>query len=462
MHETRKTMKKQTLYWIIGIAAAVLLMVLATGKKKGWFGNGTAMKVAVEQVTVRDLIETVSANGKIQPATEVKITPYISGEVVELTVREGDEVNEGDLLAVVDPELYVTAWERAVASLNTYKANEANARARLAQSQAQYKNSELTFNRSKALWKQQVISDADYETAEANFQVAEAEVEAAKQSLVASEFSVKSAEASVSEAKENLTKTKIYAPITGTVSKLNIEKGERVAGASTFSAGTEILRIANLNVMEVNVEVNENDIIRVNVGDTCIIEVDAHLDKEFMGVVTELATSANTTGTSADQVTNFDVKIRILRASYAEMLRADDPAYSPLRPGMSATVDIQTNKTSGALTVPIQAVTTRPDTSGVSNKNETSGNLEYEDEEQENEIEDVSENPDLKVVFVYKNDKAVLRVVETGIQDNRYIEILNGLEDGETIITAPYRAISRRLKNDMDVNKVSKEDLFKE
>lgn len=453
---------KNRIYWIIGSAAVVILIVLAMGKKQGWFGNGNELKVATELATTRDIIETVSANGKIQPETEVKITPYISGEIVELNIKEGDEVQEGDLLAVVDPELYVTAYDRAMASLNTYKANEANSRARLAQVEAQYKNAELSYNRSKALWKQEVISDADFETADANFKVAKAEVDAAKESLTASEYSVKSAEASVSEAKENLTKTNIYAPISGTVSKLNVEKGERVAGASTFSAGTEILRIANLNIMEVNVEVNENDIIRVEMGDTCIIEVDAHLEKEFKGIVTELATSANTLGTSADQVTNFDVKIRVLPESYADLLRADDPSFSPLRPGMSATVDIQTSKTSNALTIPIQAVTTRPDTSGVKQGEEKEvGKIEYEETEVAEE-DFIEEKEDIKVVFVLKGDKAMLRVVETGIQDNRYIVITDGLEEDEEVITAPYRAISRRLKDNMDVKKVKKEDLFKD
>ncbi len=454
---------KNRIYWIAGGAVVVLLIVLAMGKKQGWFGNSHELKVVTEKVILRDIIESVSANGKIQPETEVKITPYISGEIVELNVKEGDAVQEGDLLAVVDPELYITAYERSMASLNTYKANEANSRARVAQVEAQYKNAELSFNRSKALWKQEVISDADYETAEANFYVAKAEVDAAKQSLVASEYSVKSAQASLSEAKENLTKTNIYAPISGTVSLLNVEKGERVSGASTFSAGTEILRIANLDIMEVNVEVNENDIIRVKLGDTCIIEVDAHMEKEFRGLVTELATSANTSGTSADQVTNFNVKVRVLPESYTDLLKNNDPTFSPLRPGMSATVDIQTSKTVNALTIPIQAVTTRPDTSGVKENDDNEvGELEYEETDTQDEVSFEKEEKDIKVVFVLNNGKAQLHVVETGIQDSRYIVITDGLEEGTEVITAPYRAISRRLKDDMDVKKVKKEDLYSE
>ncbi|HPE87660.1 MAG TPA: efflux RND transporter periplasmic adaptor subunit, partial [Bacteroidales bacterium] len=409
------------------------------------------------------LVETVAANGKIQPETEVKITPYISGEIVELYVREGDEVSAGDLLAIVDPELYITAQARAMASLNTTKANEASARARLAQTEAQFKNSELNFYRTKSLWEQKVISNSEFESAEANYQVAAAEVDAAKQSLIAAEYNVKSAEANVKEANENLTKTKIYAPISGTVSLLNIEKGERVAGASTFSAGTEILRIANLAAMEVNVEVNENDIIRVELNDTCLIEVDAHLGKKFTGIVTEIATSANTAGTSADQITNFDVKIRILPSSYSELLKADDPTYAPLRPGMSATVDIQTNTASHVLTVPIQAVTTRTDTLGAANNTREQGIPEFEENANPVEPEEKDEKAtQLTVVFVIENNTAILRTVETGIQDNQYIVITDGLEEGEKVITGPYRAISRTLKHNTAVMEVDKEELFKE
>lgn len=300
----KKSNNKKYLIWI-GIPLVALLIVIAVNKEKGTQG----IKVSTELVTKRTLIETVSANGKIQPEVDVAISPYISGEVVELYVKEGSEVNKGDLLAKIDRELYISGYERAEASLNTQKANQANAKARLTQVEAQFINSKLQFERSKTLFNQNVVSKADYDAAFATFKVAEAEVDAAKESLKGAAFSVGSSNATLKEARENLSRTNIYAPNDGTVSKLNVEKGERVTGASQFSSGTEIMRIANLQNMEVNVEVNENDIVRVSLYDTCLIEVDAYLNKKFKGVVTEIATSANVTGVSADQVTNFEVKI---------------------------------------------------------------------------------------------------------------------------------------------------------
>jgi len=307
--------KKKT--WIIIIIIAVLLILIIFAVGKGSSGRGIA--VSVEEATIGDIIETVSANGKIQPAQDVIISPYISGEVVELYVKEGDEVLAGDVLAKIDPEIYISAYERAEANLNSQQANLANAKARLAQSQATFNNAKVSYERNKSLWEQDVISQAEYDAANANFEVAKAEVDAAKQTVASAKFSINSAQATVRESGENLNRTTVSAPNSGTVSKLNVEKGERVTGASQFSAGTEIMRIANLQNMEVNVEVNENDIVRVSLYDTCTIEVDAYLNEEFLGVVTEIATSANTIGVSAEQVTNFDVKIMILPESYAKL-----------------------------------------------------------------------------------------------------------------------------------------------
>ncbi len=284
-----------------------IIIVLAINKSK----NSGSTKVAIEFVEFRKIVETVSANGKIQPAKDIKISPYISGEVVELFVKEGDFVVKGEKLAKIDPEIYKRAFEKTDAALKTTQANQASSKARLAQSKAQYTKSELDYKRSKTLWDKKVISDADFEAAKSNNDVARADVEAAKESYKSSQFQVSSARASLKEAKENLNRTTIYSPNDGTVSKLSIEVGERVTGASQFSAGTEIMRIANLDVLEVNVEVNENDIVRVTLLDTAIIEVDAYLNRDFKGIVTEIATSANTLGVSADQVTNFDVKIKM-------------------------------------------------------------------------------------------------------------------------------------------------------
>lgn len=436
-----KAKSRKRLIIIASIVVVAVLIILAVQK-----GNQSGgIRVSTEKAELRTIIETVAANGKIQPVQDVMISPYISGEVIELTVKEGDEVKKGDLLAKIDPEIYRANFERMEANLNSQKANLANSRARLAQVKAEFANAKLSFDRSKKLWDQEVISEAEFDQAKAAYEVAEAEVEAAQQSVKSAEFGVASAKASLDEAQENLTKTAVIAPSDGTVSKLNVEQGERVTGASQFSAGTEIMRLANLEEMEVNVEVNENDIVRISMWDTCIIEVDAYLDHKFKGVVTEIATSANVTGISADQVTNFDVKIRILRETYEELIPENSTVRSPFRPGMSATVDIQTETRRNVLTVPIQAVTTRADTAQ-SDTQET-GFIEEEFAE---------------CVFVFDDGIAKFRKVETGIQDNTYIQVLEGLEEDEEVITGPYRAVSKLLSDGDEVFRVDREALFSE
>ncbi|VAW27863.1 ABC transporter, RND-adapter-like protein, partial [hydrothermal vent metagenome] len=258
----------------------------------------------------------------------------------------------------------------------------------------------------------------------------------------------------LSEAEENLNRTAIYAPNSGTVAKLSVQVGERVTGASQFSAGTEIMRIANLNVLEVNVEVNENDIVQVAMNDTALIEVDAYLNRKFKGIVTEIATSANTTGVSADQVTNFDVKIRMLKSSYADLIRPKNLIPSPFRPGMSATVEIQTKRADNVLTVPIQAVTTRADSTG-----RMKSALEKREEKKTKKSTQLQKKTK-EYVFLYKKGIAKLQRVKTGIQDNMYIEIKKGVKEGQEVITAPYRLVSKTLKNGDKVKKVNKKELF--
>ncbi len=446
-------LNKKKLWLILAAAVVVIaLVVLAINKSK----DSKSTKVTTELVELRKIVETVSANGKIQPAKDVKISPYISGEVIDLFVKEGDFVTEGTQLAKIDPEIYISTYEKIDASLKTAQANEASSKARLAQSEAQLSKSKLDFDRSKTLWKKNVISDAEYETSQSQYKVAVSEVVAAEQMLKSSKFQVSSARASLKEAKENLNRTTIYAPNDGTVSKLNVEEGERVTGASQFSAGTEIMRIANLDILEVNVEVNENDIVRVNLLDTAIIEVDAYLDIEFKGLVTEIATSANTIGVSADQVTNFDVKIMMLKDSYEYLLKPNSAIPSPFRPGMSATVEIETETSVNILTIPIQAVTTRADTTGRRKS-------AREKREEEHLKDDAAVDTKTKIdeyVFVYNEGIAKLVKVETGIQDNTYIEITEGVAVGDEVITGPYRAVSKSLKNKDGVEKVDKKDLF--
>lgn len=449
-------MKKKNIIIIVVVALA-LLIVLAILKNKGVIGSQKLTKVSTEMAELRTIIELVSANGRIQPEKEVNITPYISGEVVELNVKEGDEVGEGDLLAKIDPEIYRSNFERAEASLQSQKANLANSRARLAQVKAQFTNAKLSFERNKKLFDQDVISEADFDAAQSQYEVAKAEVQAAEETVKAAEFQVASAQASLNEAQENLTKTAIYAPTDGTVSRLIVEKGERVAGASQFSAGTEMMRIANLNSMEAVVQVNENDIVRVELNDTALIEVDAYLNRKFKGIVTEIATSADVTGVSTDQVTNFEVKIRLIKNSYEDLIPESNPSYSPFRPGMSTTVDIQTKTEINVVTVPIQAVTTRADSTGKTVGQRRDQDRNKEDGEEDEEIQEINE-----YVFLYENGVANMVAVKSGIQDNTYIQILEGVENGDEVITGPYRAVSRTLENGEAVEKVDKENLFKE
>lgn len=433
-------MQKKTIFIIVAIVL-VLIIVLITGKKQGWIGKTYATKVAVEEVEKRTITELVTANGKIQPEIEVNITPYISGEVVELGVKEGDKVNQGDFLAKIDPEIYISAFKRSEANLNTQKANEANARARVAQAEAQFVKASNAFRRNKQLYEQDVISEAEFDAVQSSYQVAKSEVEAAKESLKAARYNVKSSEASLSESRENLTRTSIYAPTDGTVSRLNVEVGERVTGASQFSAGTELMRIANLTKMEVNVDVNENDIIRIHLNDTALIEVDAYFKQKFKGVVSEIATSAKeTAGASTDQVTNFDVKISILPSSYQNLMDQQTLVNSPFRPGMSASVDIQTETVFNVPAVPIQSVIAKADT--------TMG------EAVDDELNEFA--------FVVKEGKVEQREIVSGIQDNEYIQIKEGLAAGETVVTAPYRTITRKLKEGTEVEVVDKDDLFSE
>jgi HlyD family secretion protein len=426
------------------IALAIIIIVGGIiAKKAGWIGKSTAFEVSTEKATKRTIIETVSANGKIQPEVEVKISADVSGEIVELFVTEGQKVSKGDHLLTINPDLIRAAADRVAAALNQAKANLANSRARESQVKAAFVNTEITFNRTKSLYEKKAVSDAEFDAANAQYEGAKADLEAAKQTVIASEFSVRSAEASLKEANDNLARTRIYAPNDGTVSKLNVELGERVVGTAQMS-GTELLRIANLNEMEVSVDVNENDIVRIHLNDTTMIEVDAYDDREFKGIVTEIANSANSSalgGNNADQVTNFTVKIRILRDSYTDLLDPETPHLSPFRPGMSATVEIRTQVKNNVLTVPIMSVTTRT----AKEMAEGSDNKKDESNE-ETEEEEIKE-----IVFVISEGKATIKEVKTGIQDNNYIEIVSGLDATQEVVSAPYSAISKLLKEGTEV-----------
>jgi HlyD family secretion protein len=435
--------KNNTLkYALIGIAIIVVLLVI--GKSMGWFGKEVTLKVAVEKPTRRTLIETITANGKIQPVIEVKISPDVSGEIVELAVKEGDRVNKGDLLVKIKPDTYVSGLERAEASLNS-------ANARLVQTEAQLQTAKLAYDRNKELFAQKAISQSDFESAESQYKVAKGDYDAAR-------YSVKSADATLKESRESLAKTTIYAPVSGTISKLNVEKGERVVGTMQM-AGTELMRLANLNNMEVRVDVNENDIVRVKYNDTALIEVDAYMGRKFKGIVTQIANSASVQGSSADQVTSFEVRVLLLEDSYADLTKKG--ITNPFRPGMSATVDIQTERKENVLTLPIQAITIQADSSKNDMAMKSDGEGENKDEAKATKAESKKSDKPKEIVFVVnKNNKVKQVPVTTGIQDDTYIEIISGALDSMDVVVAPFSVISRRLKDSTLVQKVPKDKLF--
>lgn len=409
----------KTVKIIFGIVVLVLIL-LVVGSKIGWFGKkGNFKEVTIKEVVLQDIVETVSATGKIQPEIEVKISSEVSGEILELPFKEGQEVKKGDLLVRVNPDLIQSAVNRSQASYQ-------NVRAGLEQAEATLKQAKADYDRSKVLFDKGVISKSEWDRSIAAYETAVASKSSAY-------YNVQSAAATVNEAKDNLNRTTIYAPMSGTISLLSVERGERVVGTQQM-AGTPILSVANLKNMEVEVDVNENDIVKVQIGDSTIVEVDAYLKKEFKGVVTAIANSAAGT-LAADQVTNFKVKVRIIEESYKDLTEGKPESYSPFRPGMTATVDIITKKRNNVITVPISAIVIKSDTSATKKPYEKSMD-NYGGSVQEEKFE---------CVFVNENGKAKLRVVKTGIQDDTNIEILSGLSKEDKIITGPYNVVSKTL-----------------
>lgn len=461
--------KKKSNKWIIWILVLCLVLLIAAAAIKAR-KKPKGEPVETEKVALREIREIVSASGKIFPEKEVKISSDVSGEIVELYVEEGDSVKAGQVLAKIDPEAYVSAVERANASVSGSKSELArskssieNATAQIEQAKSQVENARRVHERNRKLKEDGVISAQDFEASEsnltqleANLRSAEASYRASQQATKSAEFNVASSQASLKEIQTSLSRTTILAPTAGIISKLNVEQGERVVGTIQMT-GTEMMRIANFNSMEVQVEVSENDILRVSVGDTADIEVDAYLDVKFKGVVTEMASSAANTGVTqaltSDQVTNFIVKIRILPESYAGIT----DKKMPFRPGMSATVDINTNTEKNVISIPIQAVTTREkekEKDKDSDKKVTATNTESTGDSEkikaDNEIDEV--------VFVYEADTARMVKVTTGIQDNEFIQILTGLQPDQEIVTGPYSTVSRKLKNGMLLMHKEKKD----
>ncbi len=426
-------MSKKTIYLLIGGAIAIIALLIVLSKT-GVIGNKDKGKsVEIATVTATTIVETVSATGKIQPEIEVKIASMVSGEIISLPIKEGQVVKKGDLLVKINPDLYTSGLNRSVANLSATKSG-------LTQADASYNEAKANYDRNKTLFGKGIISKSDWDKTVATFEVAKA----SKQSAY---FNVQSASATVNEARDNLGRTIIYAPADGTISVLNVELGERVLGTQQM-AGTEILRVANLNNMEVEVDVNENDIVKIKVGDEAKVEVDAYLKKQFKGVVTSISNSASSTLT-ADQVTNFKVKIRILKESYQDLLEGKPVTYSPFRPGMTATVDIITKTKTNVLAVPISSVVVKTDTTAVKG-------FKVEDED-EKKAAPKSEKK-LECVFVKVGDKAKIRIIKTGIQDDTNIEVITGLKKGDVVITGPYSTVSKDLNSGDKITLEKKED----
>ncbi len=440
------------------VVVAALIAFAVVGKQKGWIGKGNILEVAVEKSAKRNIIETVTASGKINPHTEVKLSSEVSGEIITLNVHEGDSVKKGQLLCVINPEVYDAIVNQSTAGVNQMKANLSSSKANLIQTKAALDQAKRNFDRNKQLHDQKVISDADFEASKLSYDQADANYQSAQEQVNANDFSVKSSEAQLSQAKENRNKTSIFAPMSGIVSLVNVKLGERVVGTAQM-AGTELIRIADLNYMQAEVDVNENDVLRISLGDTADIEVDAYIKKKFKGVVTQISYSS-TTATSAivstSQATNFTVKIKVLRESYADLINPAIGRLYPFRPGMSTTVDVKTESRSNVLTVPIQSVTTRAE-KDLKQKDE-----DFAKTNQAQKSADAGKKDANEVVFVVDNGKVKAKAVTTGIQDANYIEITSGLSENETVVKAPFKLISKTLKDGDVVKVVDEKDLFKD
>ncbi|MDQ2771872.1 MAG: efflux RND transporter periplasmic adaptor subunit [Bacteroidota bacterium] len=444
-------MNNNRLLYSLLAAVVVLIAGYTLAKKKGWVGKPDGVEVLVAKAAPATIVEKVSASGKVQPETEVKISPDVSGEIIELYVQEGDSVRKGQLLLRIRPDNYQAQVNVQSAQVGTQRANVGQAQARLQQLTASAKQTELSYRRNASLFKQKVISQADYEASQAAYNASQEELNSARQQIKAAQSTVGAASASLVEARKNLNKTTIYAPVSGTVSKLNVKRGERVVG-TTQMAGTEIMRIANLHNMEVRVNVNENDVNNVSIGDSVEVDVDAYSTRnlKFIGLVTNIANTAKDALT-AEAVTEFEVRIRLLPESYQSLLRrVNGRTIVPFRPGMTASVDIITERKPGVLSVPLAAVTTRSDSASTKDVNgpggapggsSRSGSATAIDPAKAEKVQ-IQE-----VVFVVKDGKAVLTPVKTGISDFQNIEILSGVPAGAMVVSGPFRAVAKQLKD---------------
>lgn len=445
------------LLWII-IALVVLIVTLIGLKKAGVIGKEEGIKVTSEKAALRTIIETVNASGKVYPEIEVKVSPDISGEIVELNVNEGDSVRKGQVLARIYADIYLTQRDQVAAGVNQSKAQLSNSTASLAGLKATLDNLKNTYERQKKLYNEKVVSRAEFETSEQNYLTAQANYNAAREGLKSSEASIQSAQAQLQKADKDLSRTVIVSPMNGMISLMNVKKGERVAGNS-FNVGTEMMRVADMRSIEVRVDVGENDIPKVKLGDTAVVEVDAYTNRKFKGLVYKIAnpsTSGVTTSSSSAEVTNYKVHIRLLPESYKDLIAAGKGF--PFRPGMSASADIQTRTKQNVLSIALNAVTTR-DKNGDAAPGDKKDDKKPQEETKSASADDGIE----EVVFVLQKDSKVKKVkVKTAIQDLNYIEILEGLKAGDEVITGPYSIVSKTLKDGNLVTVVPKDKLFEE
>jgi HlyD family secretion protein len=415
-------------------------------------------KVVVENAIKRTIVETVNASGKIYPEVEVKISPDISGEITELNVAEGDSVRKGQVLARIYADIYALQRDEAASRVNQTAANVENSKAAQDALRATLRQAQLTYDRNKKLFDEKVISRAEFEQNETALRSAQANLNAAEQSIRGLQASVQGTQVSLSRANKDLSRTTLVAPMDGVVSSLKVKKGERVAGNS-FNVGTEMMTVADMAVLEVRVDVGENDIVKISIGDSADVEVDAYNNRKFKGVVTKIASSTKGAALAAsNDVTNYEVRIRLDKSSYEDLAKLP----FPFRPGMNATADIRTKVVQDVLAVPITAVNARVKGSDMSVADKKKEQSESKGEEASAATAETTGSDELEeIVFVLQKDGTAKKVVvRSGVQDINYIEILSGLKEGDQVITAPYSAISKTLKDGAKVKSVKKEELY--
>lgn len=435
--------KSRKRLWIM-LGAVLLVVVVAGGVAAKNKGKDKGTKVTVEKAAVRTITHLVTATGKVQPETEVRVSPEVGGEIIELPVKEGQSVKKGDVLVRIKPDFYRAQVEQQEAALAAAKASSVLSQAHLTKAQQDFKQ-------ANDLYAKQLISDADFTAARTNLDVAQADFQS-------SQAQIRRTEGALDQFRDQLNKTTLIAPMDGTISSLSSEVGERVIGGGQF-AGTEIMRVADLGNMELRVKVNENDIVSVKIGDKATISIDAYPGRKFLGTVREISNSANNLGAGgsgaaaqaaasvSDEVTNFLVKIRI----------TDKDAR--LRPGMSATTDIETETVENVVSVPIQSVTVRA-AGGMTSEELQQKNAKEAQEKSGNELEVKNERDEARrnrdhlqrVVFIKTGDTVKLQKVETGLADNTNIEIKSGVKVGDEVVSGSYAAISRLLKDGMKVS----------